>query len=452
MKKLKKRKDLVLLCYIPVFIFMMGVVLFAPSFAVLTLRLTYLFALLAVILLVSPFGKIRLGSEAPPSYHFLTWLGLLWGAEFILYLLFASFAASLSSFIPDSVIFYADFYQLTADWLLFPAFWYAVIAVAIAYACYHQHRPLSVLSVIQLRFNTPIDSPFGIVINTILRQSLFFLITLFVAVYAVWFNNQLMSEFLLPIQYGVHPAVLLFFTLFFIAMESKQWEQSLRYLWLHRVPMGLLLLGLMVLIVVAMNVADWLFQPFVGKFEQLPAFKNIGELLSQIPNRYAWHLLSLSWWIMVTPFVVFFIVHVSKGRTIRSVISAVIFLPLLLWMLSQQSEVQHYFISLLQNSIGMTSMVVVGMVILFGVLSTPLFREVVLSTLVKESSVGEHRMPWVFVKRLQVTTVATTVVYVLMGIAVLQFAFFTIATASIVLFFMAMYGFFFRMNKNTYIK
>ena len=118
-----------------------------------------LFVIFCLILVVSPFGKIRLGgASAKPSYSTLSWLAMLFAAGMGIGLMFWGVA--------EPVAYYTGWYEtplnVTANtpeaakmamgatmyhWGLHPWAIYAVVALSLAFFAYNKGLPLSIRSI-----------------------------------------------------------------------------------------------------------------------------------------------------------------------------------------------------------------------------------------------------------------------------------------------------------------
>ena len=118
-----------------------------------------IFVLFCLILVVSPFGKIRLGGEdATADYSVLSWLAMLFAAGMGIGLMFWSVA--------EPVAYYTGWYETPLNvaahtpeaaklalgatmyhWGLHPWAMYGIVGLSLAFFCYNKGLPLSIRSI-----------------------------------------------------------------------------------------------------------------------------------------------------------------------------------------------------------------------------------------------------------------------------------------------------------------
>jgi hypothetical protein len=210
-------------------------------------------------------------------------------------------------------------------------------------------------------------------------------------------------------------------------------------LWSRNIPLGLLLLLLTIAMVILLILINWFLEPLALSVNAMPAFLVSQRWLNHFSPTILWNITHLSWLVCCTPFVAFFIVQISKGRSIRSIIWAVSLLPLLILLAAFcfSSSWKNYIQQFLLNEpwLSITSIVVV---ILY--LCTPAFRRVVLSTFEKTPTNEDRRIPWILSRSIIPSMISFTILTVLTGLTVMTVLLFSMGICNMLIYSLACYG------------
>jgi len=315
-----------------------------------------IFVLVALALMVSPLGKIRIGGmDAKPDYSYPGWFAMLFAAGMGIGLMFFGVAEPLSHYeaalaegagSPDSwaPLAGAAGAELEArrlsmaatiyHWALHPWAIYAIVGLSLALFAYNKGLPLSVRSMFYPIFGERVWGWTGHAIDTLAVFATLFGLATSLGIGAEQANAGL--EFLFGVPVNDVSKVLLILGITAIAVVSVVAGLDAGVKRLSEINM--VLAGLLLLFVVVtgptLAILTGFFANIVAYAEYLPALSNpFGREDTNFSQ--GWTSFYWAWWISWSPFVGMFIARVSRGRTVRAFIFSVLLVPSLvsvLWM------------------------------------------------------------------------------------------------------------------------
>ncbi|MES1942263.1 High-affinity choline uptake protein BetT [Salinisphaera sp. T5B8] len=316
------------------------------SFDWLFLSAGNVFVLFSLALIFLPHGRIRLGGEdAVPSFSRLSWFAMLFAAGMGIGLMFWSVAEPVGYFTEwsgtplntpggDEASKTAAMGAVMYHWALHPWAIYGVVALSLAFFAYNKGMPLSIRSTFYPLFGERVWGTLGDVIDTLAVVA-----TIFGLATSLGFGAQQAAggiEFLfdipsnLPLQIGIVAGV----TAVALVSVIRGIDGGVKLL--SNINMGLAGLLLLFVIVAGSIVA------FAGNL--LTTYTGYGEYLLPLSNPFgrndetfyhSWTIFYWAWWISWSPFVGMFIARVSRGRTVREFLTAVLIVPTVvtgIWM------------------------------------------------------------------------------------------------------------------------
>ena len=315
-----------------------------------------IFVLVALAVMLSPLGKIRIGgADATPDYSYTGWFAMLFAAGMGIGLMFFGVAEPISHYeaalaadagSPDSwaPLAGAEGNQAEArrlgmaatifHWGLHPWAIYAVVGLSLALFAYNKGLPLSVRSMFYPIFGERIWGWTGHIIDTLAVFATLFGLATSLGIGAEQANAGL--EFLFGIPVNDVSKVLLITGITAIAVASvvAGLDRGVKRL----SEINMVLAALLLLFVIAagptLAILTGFFTNLVAYAEYLPALSN--PLGRDDDNfRQDWTSFYWAWWISWSPFVGMFIARVSRGRTVRAFVFSVLLVPSLvsvLWM------------------------------------------------------------------------------------------------------------------------
>ncbi|KGF66738.1 BCCT transporter [Hoeflea sp. BAL378] len=315
-----------------------------------------IFVLLCLFLIVSPYGKVRIGGkEATPDYSYSGWFAMLFAAGMGIGLMFygvsepishfsasvAEGAGSAESWAPlgGAAGNAADSRDLGMaatifHWGLHPWAIYAIVALALALFSYNKGLPLTMRSVFYPIFGERVWGWTGHIIDILAVFA-----TLFGLATSLGFGaEQAMAglNHIFGIEVTDFSKVMLIVGITGIALLSVVAGLDAGVKRLSEINMVLAALLLVFVLLVGPTVAI-----FTGFFHNLYEYaRYLPELSNPFGRtddnfRQGWTAFYWAWWISWSPFVGMFIARVSRGRTVREFLTCVLIIPSLVsvfWM------------------------------------------------------------------------------------------------------------------------
>ena len=303
-----------------------------------------LFVLFLIIIALSKLGNIRLGSDnSRPKYSFFSWIAMLFAAGMGIGLMYFGVAETMSHYANPAI---DDTLQRAKEAQLYTFFhwgihaWaiYAVVGLVLAYFAYRYKLPLAIRSGLYPLLKDKIYGPIGNIVDTFALCSTFFGIATTLGFGVVQLNAGLQSIGLVPENSFTFQAIIVIVVMG-IAIFSAFTGLDKGVKRLSELNLSLAFI-LMVFILIAGPTIYILstFSEGIGYY--------ISNLTNLTFNTFAyeteaqgwfsgWTIMYWAWWISWSPFVGLFIARISKGRTIREFIIAVLLIPSLfnfLWM------------------------------------------------------------------------------------------------------------------------
>jgi BCCT family betaine/carnitine transporter len=314
------------------------------------------FVLVALALIVTPLGKVRLGGvNAKPDYSYSGWFAMLFAAGMGIGLMFFGVSEPISHFSsslaegagsPDSWAPLAGAVGNEAEarrlgmaatifhWGLHPWAIYAIVGLSLALFAYNKGLPLSVRSIFYPIFGERVWGWTGHVIDTLAVFATLFGLATSLGIGAEQANAGL--EFLFGIPVNDVSKVLLITGITAIALVSVVAGLDAGVKRLSEINMILAALLLLFIIFAGPTLAilTGFFGNLVAYAEYLPALSNpFGRDDANFSQ--GWTSFYWAWWISWSPFVGMFIARVSRGRTVREFVVCVLLIPSVvsvLWM------------------------------------------------------------------------------------------------------------------------
>lgn len=306
------------------------------------------FVLFCLFLLLSPYGRIRIGGkQAKPDFSLLSWFAMLFAAGMGIGLMFWSVAEPVGYFTSVQAKTPFNVPPLTEEakemamsatmfhWGLHPWGIYAVVALSLAFFSYNCNLPLTIRSSFYPLFGERVWGTTGNVIDTVAV-----LATIFGLATSLGFGAQQAAGGLhhlfdfIPNNISTQLAIIFGVTVIAIFSVVRGLEGGVKVL----SNINMLLAALLMIFVITVGSSMIILQ---GVGETLVAYaKNIVPLSNWVGREdqsfyKGWTIFYWAWWISWSPFVGMFIARVSKGRTVRQFIAAVLIIPTLLsavWM------------------------------------------------------------------------------------------------------------------------
>ena len=317
------------------------------------------FVLFCLFLIVSPWGKVRLGgADATPDYSYIGWFAMLFAAGMGIGLMFYGVSEPMSHFstsfggVASENGARTDWAPLGAaagdeaesvrlgmaatifHWGLHPWAIYAIVALALALFTYNKGLPLTIRSAFYPIFGERVWGWTGHIIDTLAVFATLFGLATSLGFGATQANAGLNELFGVPI--GSTTEVILITAITAVALVSVVRGLDGGVKILSEINMGLAFVLLFFVLFVGPTVAilTGFADSLLAYAEYLPALANpFGR--EDVNFSQGWTAFYWAWWISWSPFVGMFIARVSRGRSVREFIICVLLIPSLvcvLWM------------------------------------------------------------------------------------------------------------------------
>ncbi len=303
------------------------------------------FLLFCLALIVSPYGKIRIGgAEATAEYSNISWVAMLFAAGMGIGLIFWGVAEPVAYFTgwyetPLGVEAYSEEAKKIAlgatmfHWGLHPWSIYAVVALAMAFFTYNKGLPLSIRSVFYPLLGDKTWGWFGHIIDILAVLATLFGLATSLGLGAQQAASGLSHVFGFDASIYLQLGIVVFVTSLAVISVIRGIDGGVKIL------SNINLLAAFALLILVIMIGISVF------FDSLVlAVSGYAETLLPLSNphgredeawMHGWTVFYWAWWISWSPCVGMFIARVSKGRTIREFLIAVILVPTLItliWM------------------------------------------------------------------------------------------------------------------------
>lgn len=297
-----------------------------------------IFVIFCLVLIVLPVGRVRLGgAKAKPEFSLLSWFAMLFAAGMGIGLMFWSVA--------EPAAYYSDWWGTPLGvasrtpeganlamgatmfhWGLHPWAIYAVVALSLAFFTYNKGLPLTIRSAFYPFIKDRSWGWFGHLIDVVAVMA-----TIFGLATSLGFGAQQAAgglSYLFGIDSGINTQIAIIIGVTSVAIVSvvRGLDGGVKLLSNINMTLALVLL----LFVIAVGAGLGIFSEMArtaGSYAEhiIPLSNWIGREDEKFYN--GWTVFYWAWWISWSPFVGMFIARVSRGRTVRQFLIAVLLVP-----------------------------------------------------------------------------------------------------------------------------
>ncbi|MCU7875521.1 MAG: BCCT family transporter [Candidatus Thiodiazotropha sp. (ex Lucinoma borealis)] len=305
-----------------------------------------LFVLFCIALVFLPVGKIRIGgNEAVPEFSTLSWFAMLFAAGMGIGLMFWSVA--------EPVAYYTDWYGTPLNvapntpeaaraalgatmfhWGLHPWAIYAVVALSLSFFAYNKGMPLTVRSAFYPLLGEACWGWAGHIIDLLAVLATIFGLATSLGLGAQQAAGGLEHLFDIPNAINTQIAIIVGVTSVAVFSVVRGIDGGVKLLSNINIALAALLLVFILLFGQGLGFFTSLTNTASAYIENfLPLSNSFGR--EDDVWFHGWTVFYWAWWISWSPFVGMFIARISKGRTVREFIVAVLLVPTfvtLIWM------------------------------------------------------------------------------------------------------------------------
>ncbi|MBS1259289.1 MAG: Glycine betaine/proline/choline transporter [Candidatus Scalindua arabica] len=302
------------------------------------------FLVIVVYLLLSRYGRIRLGGEgALPEFSYLGWLSMLFSAGMGIGILFYSVAEPVihynnppwgeggsveSANLAMGVTFF--------HWGIHAWGLYALMALGLAYYSFNHKMPLTIRSAFYPLLGKHIHGWMGNVIDILASVSTLFGLATSLGLGAKQVNAGLNYLTGLPQTNNIQVILIAGITSMALASVVLGLDKGIRRLSQANMIFALILLIFILFVGPTVYIFDSMVQNIGTYIDLLPKLSMWTDAYHRDNSwQDGWTIFYWAWWIAWSPFVGIFIARISYGRTIREFVLNVLLVPTLLtliWM------------------------------------------------------------------------------------------------------------------------
>ncbi|SIR37721.1 choline/glycine/proline betaine transport protein [Rhizobium sp. RU20A] len=294
-----------------------------------------IFLLAVLALCFGRFGQLKLGpDDSVPDFRFVSWIAMLFAAGMGIGLMFYAVGEPMTHYMvpptaePRSIEAMREAMTVTFfHWGIHAWAIYAVVGLSLAYFGYRYNLPLTIRSGLYPLLKNRVDGPIGHAVDIFAIVGTMFGIATSLGVGVSQINAGLHYLIGVPIGLEVQLTLIVAVTAMATVSVVTGLDKGVRIL----SETNLVVAVLLMIFVLVVGPTSQLFRDFV---------QNLGLYLDTLVlrtfNIYAyqptpwidsWTLFYWAWWISWSPFVGMFIARISRGRTVREFVMAVLFIP-----------------------------------------------------------------------------------------------------------------------------
>ena len=305
-----------------------------------------IFVLFCLALIVLPVGSIRIGGqEATPDFSRISWFAMLFAAGMGIGLMFWSVAEPVGYYTewfgsPLNVAGGTEEAKAAAlgatmyHWGLHPWAIYGVVALSLAFFTYNKGLPLTIRSTFYPLLGDRVWGPIGHAIDT-----LAVIATIFGLATSLAFGAQQAAggmAFLFDISSGLTTQIVIIVGVTLVALVSVvrgidggvKVLSNINMMFAAVLLLFVMIAGSVVALIANIGITATAYLDYL-----LPLSNPVGR--DDETFYHGWTIFYWAWWISWSPFVGMFIARVSRGRTVREFLIAVLLVPTLVtivWM------------------------------------------------------------------------------------------------------------------------
>ncbi|WP_428774931.1 BCCT family transporter [Vibrio sp.] len=304
-----------------------------------------IFVIFCLALIVSPFGRIRLGGQdATADYSYLSWLSMLFAAGMGIGLMFWSVA--------EPVAYFTGWYETPLGveantpeaarlamgatmfhWGLHPWAIYGVVALSLAFFAFNKGLPLSIRSIFYPILGDRAWGWAGHIVDILAVLATLFGLATSLGLGAQQAASGIHHVFGIEAGINLQIVVIIVVTLLAVVSVVRGIDGGVKIISNVNMLIAFALLIAVALIGFAVALSS-IPETLMAYVENIIPLSNPHGREDEAWFQ-GWTVFYWAWWISWSPFVGMFIARVSKGRTVREFITAVLLVPTgvtLLWM------------------------------------------------------------------------------------------------------------------------
>ncbi|MDX1755497.1 MAG: BCCT family transporter [Marinobacter sp.] len=299
---------------------------------------------LLIYLMFSRFGHIRLGKDdETPEFSYKSWLAMLFSGGMGIGLIFWSVAEPMWHYAgnPFAATGLTDEAAATAmritffHWGLHPWAIFIIVALAMAYFAYRKGLPLTMRSVLYPLIGDRIYGPIGHTVDILTVAITAFGVSQSLGLGVIQMNTGLNNVFGIDISIGNQLLMIAAISTLAIFSVITGVGRGIRILSEWNMRLSILLVLAVVLIGPTRYILNILIEGTGDYVGNLVSLSTWSDAQGDSGWQNWWTAFYWPWWMTWAPFVGMFIARISRGRTVRELITGALIVPTLvtfIWM------------------------------------------------------------------------------------------------------------------------
>ena len=294
------------------------------------------FIVVGIGLALSRLGLVKIGGlDSEPEFSNFAWYSMLISAGMGIGLMFWAVGEPLTHYVVEPPIFSGSESAVAAmastflHWGLHPWGIYAMVALGLSYFAFNKKLPLSFRSLFYPFFGEKIHGVLGDVVDIFAVLATMFGLATSLGLGTMQINSGLDYMFGTGTSVGMQVGIIAGVTLLALVSVMAGINKGVRFL----SEINIKLAFVFMLLVFLLGPTVYILRIFIsstgfyfGRLAEYAAFLSVN---GDSEWQGEWTIFYLAWWISWSPFVGMFIARISKGRTIREFMLAVLLLPTL---------------------------------------------------------------------------------------------------------------------------
>ncbi|SDG98244.1 glycine betaine transporter [Planococcus glaciei] len=308
------------------------------SFGWYYLMLMAIILILTFVIIISPYGKIRLGKDTDrPEFSTISWISMLFSAGMGIGLVFYGASEPLSHFAvqpataePGTDAAFKESLQRTYyHWGIHVWAMYGIIALSLAFFQFRKGEPALISSTLKPIFGKKMEGPLGTLVDVLAVFATVFGVATSLGFGAAQINGGLAYLFGVPQESWVQFIIIAAVTVLFIMSAWSGLNKGIKYLSNTNMVLAIILLILVIILGPTLLIMNMFTETFGNYIQNLISLSFQSAPLDAENRSWLnmWTIFYWAWWISWAPFVSMFIARISKGRTIREFLIGVVLTP-----------------------------------------------------------------------------------------------------------------------------
>lgn len=295
-----------------------------------------------IILVFHPIGKLKLGKpHDKPEFNTISWLTMLFSAGMGIGLVFYGSSEPISHYLspptanPETQAALAESMRFSfLHYGLHPWAVYGIVALALAYTQFRKNELGLISRTLRPIFGSKVEGPLGTIVDVLSVFATIVGVAVSLGVGAMQINGGLNYLFGIPNNKLVQGIIIFIVTILFLISAWSGLSKGIQYL--SNLNMGLAAALLIIILIVGPTILIMnMFTSSIGEYLNTLIFNSfdVAPLNSQKHEwLQSWTIYYWGWWMSWSPFVGIFIARISKGRSIREFVIAVLGVPTIISM------------------------------------------------------------------------------------------------------------------------